>query len=77
MPFLRRKTGVTTLTRMMGAMVTGQIDVLPVTDERTDEKLKIEQNAGRPETLLYPSLCWNDATGWYRVATPYMKQCFL
>ena len=52
MPFLRRKTGVTTLTRMMGAMVTGQIDVLPVTDERTDEKLKIEQNAGRPETLL-------------------------
>ena len=52
MPFLRRKTGVTTLTRMMGAMVTGQIpDVTPVTDEMTHEKWKIEQIAGRPETV--------------------------
>ena len=28
-------------------------------------------------TLLYPSLCWNDAETGYRVVTPYTWQCFL
>ena len=62
------------------AMGDGQITgVTSVTDEQTDGKWKIEQNAGRAETstLMYPSLCWNNATGWYRVATPYTRQCFL
>ena len=44
-------------------------------------KLKIlrqlQKVEGLTSTLLYPSLCWNDAETGYRVVTPFTWQCFL